>query len=97
MWRLAQQVARLDHVISEASEPGEMQRQEAMRILSEMEKVAGHIGGEGWETNHPEVSRNIDKFIHELVAARHALEVEPPSFYLAGTISVACVRCRETK
>jgi hypothetical protein len=96
MWRFAAQVKQLDDVMQKPELPAEDRRREAIRILSEMERVSMDLGT-GWPGNHPEVSRNIVVFRRDLTAARHALEMDPPLYYLAGTISGACSHCHSAR
>ncbi len=93
MWQLAAQVKKLEEVMQNPNVNGDLRRREAMQILTEMEQISKALGMEGWPGNHPKVSRNITKFRSDLVAARRALETNPPVYYLAGTISGACSHC----
>lgn len=97
MWRFAAQVKQLDDVMQKPEFPAEDRRREAIRILSEMERVSMDLGTGGWPGNHPEISRNIIVFRRDLAAARRALETDPPLYYLAGTISGACSHCHSAR
>lgn len=91
MWQLAGLVSQLDHVMRATDSNPDTQ--EAERILVEMYEVSRALGPGGWPSNHPVVSRNVERFRLDLRAARRALQFEPPSFYLAGSISGACLHC----
>ncbi len=97
MWRLAAQVKKLDEVMVTLNTAPEQRRRGVIQVLKDMETISKTLGPEGWPGNHPKVSRNITKFRSDLVAARRALETDPPVYYLAGTISGACSHCHGTK
>lgn len=95
MWQLASLVSQLDAVLRAEAAVSDAKRAEAEHILSEMHEASLALGPGGWPSNHPSVSRNVERFRRDLKAARRALELEPPSFYLAGSISGACLHCHE--
>ncbi len=97
MSRLAQQVADLDRILNETEEPGEIQRREVIQILSKMELTTVSLGNGTWPSNHQAVPGHITEFRSELTAAKRALSAQPPSFYLASTISESCAHCHETR
>lgn len=94
MWQLADLVSQLDAQMetSGSADDGE-RRAEVIRLLAQMERVSKALGPGGWPSNHPKVSRHVERFRLELAAARRAVELDPPSYYLAGTISGACLHC----
>jgi hypothetical protein len=62
-------------------------------ILSRMETFSKSLGPQNWSSNHPKVARNIGLFRADIARARRAVQVDPPSYYLAGSISGACMHC----
>lgn len=97
MWRFAAKVQQLDDVMREMQPSREGPKREVDRILSEMEQISMNLGPEGWPGNHPKVSRRIERFRDDLAAARRALALNPPNYYLAGSIAGACSHCHTAK
>ncbi len=97
MWQLAEHVKKLDEVILTTNGATAQERREIIQILSKMEEISMTLGREGWPGSHSTVSRNIMKFRTDLVSARRAIEIDPPSYYLAGTVYGACAHCHDTK
>lgn len=97
MWRFAAKVKQLEEVMREAKLSGEGAKREVTLILSEMEKISMDLGPQDWPGNHPKVSRHITMFRNDLVAARRALDLNPPNYYLAGSIAGACSHCHRAK
>jgi hypothetical protein len=93
MWQLAERVERLDRRLRGAEAGDEALRSDVMEILSEMEQVTAALGLGGFPSNHPMIARNVESFRNELAAARRAVELTPPSYFLAGSISGACMHC----
>ena len=97
MWQLADRVNRVDDLLRDA-DPNDTSLQAAVvKLLAEMDVIIGALGPGGWPSNHPKVTRNIDAFRNDLGAARRAAESQPPSYYLAGSISGACMHCHESQ
>lgn len=98
MWELADRVVELDRVMRQSAPGDESMRGEVIRLLGEMQALSGNLGpGGDWPSNHPRVSRNVDAFRRELEAARRAVELDPPRYFLAGSISGACVHCHRSE
>jgi hypothetical protein len=93
MWQLADHSAQLDRLMREPGAGDEPLQARVILELGEMERAAAELGPGGWPSNHPLVSRNIDRFRQDLADARHAAALEPPSFFLAGSVSGACMHC----
>lgn len=93
MWRLADHASQLDRLMRAPHDGGEALRAQVIWQLTEMDRAAVALGPTGWPTNHPRVSRNVEGFRRELEAARHAAELDPPNYFLAGSVSGACVQC----
>ena len=95
MWRLADGSARLDRLMRASAGGDEALQGWVIRELQGMESAAAELGPEGWPSNHPRVSRHIDRFRQDLADARHAAELDPPGYFLAGSVSGACMHCHE--
>ena len=93
MWKLAERVEQLDHRLRQAEADDAALRGDVAGILGEMERITAALGPGGFPSNHPMISRNIESFRDELAAARRAVELEPPSYFLAGSVSGACMHC----
>ena len=93
MWELADHVAQLDRRMREPGSGGDDVKEQVLLELTGMQRAAAALGPGGWPSNHPEVSRNIDRFRQDLDAARHAAELDPPNYFLAGSIAGACTSC----
>lgn len=93
MWKLAERVEQLDHRLRHAEAGDEALPDDVARILTEMEQVTAALGLGGFPSNHPRISRNVESFREELAAARRAVELSPPNYFLAGSVSGACMHC----
>jgi len=93
MWRLAAEVSSLDRALNEGRVPDANVRVQVISILSRMEAISKELGPQDWPSNHPKVARNIGRFRADVANARRAVQVEPPSFYLAGRVSGSCMHC----
>jgi hypothetical protein len=93
MWILADHAAQLDRLMRRPDEAGETLQAQVILQLTEMERSAEALGPGGWPSNHPRVSRNVDTFRQDLEAARHAAALDPPNYFLAGSVAGACVHC----
>jgi hypothetical protein len=74
---------------------GETLQQRVVFQLTEIDRVAKALGPGDWPSNHPQVSRNVEQFRQDIEAARHAAELEPPDYLLAGSVTEVCIRCHD--
>jgi len=93
MWQLADHANRLDALMREGPPRDQELRAQVIEQLAQMGRAAAALGPGHWPSNHPRVSRNVEHFRREVEAARRAAEVDPPSYFLAGSVSGACVHC----
>jgi hypothetical protein len=93
MGQFALHVRKLDVLLAEGEERGAVQREQVVELLRAMEQLASTLGSGEVRSNHPMLDEGIDAFRGRLAAARGAAEREPPNYYLAGTVSGACVYC----
>jgi len=93
MWALADHASRLDRVMRDPAAAGEDLQSQVIAQLAGMERAAATLGPPGWPSNHPHVSRNLASFERDVEAARHAAELDPPNYFLAGSVSGACMHC----
>jgi hypothetical protein len=95
MWDLAAHAAELDRLMRESHAADENLQQQVVFQLTELTRVAEAMGPGDWPSNHPRVSRNIGQFRRDLEAARHAAELDPPNYFLAGSVTGACIHCHD--
>jgi len=95
MWRLAEQVERLNDTLRLTGPISETERKALVQLLTDMETVTNDLGGQGWSSNHPEVDFNLARFQRDVVMARRSVERDPPNYFLAGSISGACLYCHD--
>ncbi len=93
MWQLAAGTSSLDKLLATGVPVTLEERQSVIRILQNMETAAASLGPDGWPSNHPRIAQNIGRFREQLAGARRNVQLDPPSYYLAGTISGACHAC----
>jgi hypothetical protein len=93
MWALADHASRLDRLMREPGEAGEDLQAQVIVQISGMERATATLGPSRWPSNHPHVSRNLARFRRDLEQARHAAELDPPNYFLAGSVSGACMHC----
>lgn len=93
MWKLAAQVDALEQRLREASLGDEALQVDVMRILGEMAQTSQALGQGGWPSNHPRVSRNVERFRLDVQNARRAVEMSPANYFFAGSIAGACMHC----
>jgi outer membrane biogenesis lipoprotein LolB len=85
--------ALLDNSLRDTSTVNYEQRQNAISILNKMETLSHELGTQSLSSNHNIVSFNIDQFRQNIVNARTGLEMEPPNYYLAGSVTAYCTNC----
>jgi hypothetical protein len=93
MWQLASGVASLERILAPERVVTAEARLDVIRVLERMDAAAATLGPAGWPSNHPRIAQEIGGFRAEVAAAKRAVEAEPPSYYLAGSISGACLAC----
>jgi hypothetical protein len=93
MWKLADRVVIVEARLRVAPPLDDAGRAEIVRLLVEMEAAGGELASGGLQSNHPEIDANLDRFRAELKQARVAAEQTPPNYFLAGSITGACMLC----
>lgn len=93
MHQFAWYTSLLDSSLRDTAAVTREQRENAISILSKMEKLSQQLGNENLSSNHNIVSFNIDQFQQNIVNARDGLQQEPPNYYLAGSVSAYCLNC----
>lgn len=95
MWQLAEQTERLNQILRLMSPVTETERAEIVQLLNAMQTVTDDLTGQGWSSNHPEVDFNLGRFQRDVALARRSVESDPPNYFLAGSLSGACLYCHD--
>jgi hypothetical protein len=93
MWQLADLVSELDRTLRTANPVDGRRRADTIRLLMRMENVIGQLPSDPRTTNHPLLREHLGDFQNDVVQARRAIEVDPPSYFLAGVVSGSCLSC----
>lgn len=93
MWQLAAGIRSLDELLGSQQVVTQSQRLEVLRILDHMMAAADELGPQGVASNHPRVTHHLGRFREKLVIARASVALEPPRYYLVGSLSGACLAC----
>jgi hypothetical protein len=93
MGQLAVHVRALDALLAEGETRGGAQRDEVVELLRAMEQDTRVLGSGDVRSNHPMLDEGIDAFRERVASARREAQADPPSYYLAGTVSGACRYC----
>lgn len=92
MGTLAKAAVELDALLRDETPatPAADLRGEVVRLLQVMEGAASDLDA-GPTTNHPVLDENLGLFRADLAAAREAAEVDPPNYFLAGSVAGSCL------
>ena len=93
MWLLGRETLDLRAVLADQALPSETRRTRAELLLGGMAETVRKIGPAQWSTNHPELRSGLEALESDIHAAREAVKHEPPSYFLAGSVSGACLYC----
>jgi len=93
MGQLAAGVTELQSILGDRGPVTPDERLEVLRILDRMQAAADALGPGDLPSGHPRIDRNLDRFREKLEIARESVELEPPSYYLVGAFSGACMGC----
>lgn len=93
MWLLGRDTLELRRVLADNSISEETRRTRAELLLGAMEGTVQQIGPTQWSTNHPELKVGLESLESDVHAAREAVKHDPPSYFLAGSVSGACLYC----
>jgi hypothetical protein len=93
MWLLGHQSLELRRLLRGESEVGRDPRSQIVLLLADMEQTVQQLGPDPWSSNHPQLGAGLKVLADDLRAARTAAEHDPPNYYLAGSVSGACLYC----
>ena len=93
MWQLASGVKMLQAIFAPRQPIEQSQRVEVIEILDQMIVAANELGPSGQSSNHPHITKNLGRFREKLVIARDSASMNPPRYYLVGSLSGTCLAC----
>ena len=93
MWLLGRETLELRSVLADPTLSEETRRTRAQLLLGGMESTVQKIGPGQWSTNHSELRSGLQALESDIHLAREAVNHEPPSYFLAGSVSGACLYC----
>ena len=93
MWLLGHQSLALRELLRGGAESGNDQRSQIVLLLADMGQTVEQLGPDPWSSNHPQLGEGLRTLADDLRAARTAAEHDPPSYFLAGSVSGACLYC----
>jgi hypothetical protein len=94
MWQLADNVRALDAVMRQPGPIDAARHAEVERLLLAMRDDTAALQASGRPTNHPLIGEYLKTFQRDVSQALAGVEAVPPSYYLAGSISGACLPCQ---
>lgn len=93
MWLLGHQSLALRELLRGGAESGSDQRSQIVLLLADMEQTVEQLGPDPGSSNHPQLGEGLQTLADDLRAARTAAEHDPPNYFLAGSVSGACLYC----
>jgi hypothetical protein len=93
MWRLAYDVRELDQLMRMPPPVDASRRDATERYLNDLLVATDALRGGGQPTNHPLLTDHLGRFRLDVSLALAAVEAEPPSYYLVGSVTGACLTC----
>jgi hypothetical protein len=79
--------------VADRSISEETRRTRVELLLGAMEGTVQQIGPTQWSTNHPELKSALEALESDVHAAREGVKHDPPTYFLAGSVSGACLYC----
>jgi len=93
MQQLGVALQQLDLTLaSQEDQPANLQQQVTTN-LQEIERIAGFLQASDISTDHPFLRDDMGEFLADVRAARQAVSVSPPRYYMAGRITGKCINC----
>ncbi len=93
MWILGRETVDLRGVLADASLSDSDRRTRTELLLGGMEDTIRKIGVEQGPTNHPELQSGLEALLGDIHVARDQVNHEPPNYFMAGSVSGACLYC----
>lgn len=95
MDRMAHSVTTLDRILRDSKTVTPEQHLEVVEALDNLRQNAFSLRGTDQKTNHKILDDNLDGFIQNVDAARRGATADPPNYFLAGSITGACLACHQ--
>lgn len=93
MWRLAYDVRELDQLMRTPPPVDAARRDATVQLLNDLLVATDALRGGGQPTNHPLLTQHVGRFRLDVSLALAGVQAEPPSYYLVGTVTGACLGC----
>lgn len=93
MWRMADQVRRLDSALRDTSMPETARQRAVVEALERMAAAGRLLATDSRATNHPLLDGHLPQLLDDISLARDAADDVPPRYALAGAVAGACVYC----
>jgi hypothetical protein len=93
MWLLGHETAELRRVLADPSISDDTRRTRAELLLGGMEDTVQKIGVGEWSSNHENLQSGLEALQSDIHAAHEAVNHDPPNYFLAGSVSGACLYC----
>ena len=93
MWLLGRETLDLRRVLGDATLSDSTRRTRAELLLGGMEDTVKKIGPQQWSSNHSEMKSALEGLESDIHAAHEAVNHDPPNYFLAGSVSAACLYC----
>jgi hypothetical protein len=93
MWILGRETVELRSVLADPSLSDSTRRTRAELLLGGMEDTTRKIGVEQSPSNHPELQSGLEALLGDIHVAREGVNHDPPNYFMAGSVSGACLYC----
>lgn len=93
MWLLGKQSLELSRLLRSVPDGARPPRDQVVVLLADMQITVEDVGAGQWSTNHPELAEGLAALAEDIRAAKAAAEHDPPNYFLAGSVSGACLYC----
>ncbi len=96
MLQMGRESRALNQLLRErnAATDQEVLRRQAIQHLTAIDAAARELDNQtGWQSNHPGLKGNLARLRSDIRNARREIEKDPPSYFLAGSITGACLYC----
>jgi hypothetical protein len=93
MWLLGKQSLELSRILRSVPDGASPPQSQVVLLLADMQITVEDLGAGEWPTNHPELGQGLQALAEDIRAARAAADRDPPKYFLAGSVSGACLYC----
>lgn len=93
MQAMAQNVAVLDDALRDGTRDPVRQQREVLSALDGVLAAARALQPGGVTVSHPMLQEKLPQFLVDIEHARAAAALDPPQYFLAGSVSGSCMAC----